>query len=163
MRVVFVVFALTLVSASAKGESPHPRIVIAPLASSAALESTRDAIASEVRTSVEHAGKCLPRRQSRHGSHHGRREPERRSCPQERCALRLARLVEADLVLTGEITERDGVVNVALRIYDVRDGAITHRLAFDVSAKREDLTREVDNGVRSMLGLGHPQQIAERH
>jgi hypothetical protein len=76
------------------------------------------------------------------------------SCPQTRCALRLARLVDADMVLTGEITEHGGVVTVALRIYDVRDGAITHRLAFDVSTKREDLTRDVDNGVRSMLGLG---------
>lgn len=149
---ILLAIAVTFSTVSAQAEAVRPRIVLAKLVSSAALEGERDAIAAEVRTSIETTGLFKVAKPDTVRTMVA--VSPSAACPQTRCAIVLGRLVEADMVLTGDIIERAGIISVALRIYEVRDGEISHRLAFDVSTRREDLTRDVDAGVRSMLGLG---------
>jgi TolB-like protein len=131
---------------------PAPRIAISGIAASEALAPTRDAIASEVRSSFETSG--LFRLVRSDVVRAMQNVSPSSACPQQRCAERLGRLLQVDFVLIGEVAKRGELVAIALRMIDIRDGSISHRIAFDVSVKRDELVRDVDAGVRSMLGLG---------
>jgi hypothetical protein len=132
--------------------APAPRIAISGIAASENLAPTRDAIAAEVRGSFETSGVFrLVRADVVRAMQN---VSPSSACPQQRCAARLGLLLQVDFVVIGEVAQRGELVAVALRMIDVRDGSISHRLAFDVSPKRDELARDVDAGVRSMLGLG---------
>jgi len=132
--------------------APAPRIAISGIAAADGAEPTRDAIVSEVRSSFETSGVFRVVRADVVRAMHNVSPSS--ACPQQRCAGRLGRLLQVDFVVIGEVAQRGELVAVALRMVDVRDGSISHRLAFDVSPKRDELARDVDAGVRSMLGLG---------
>lgn len=151
MRAIPLMLSVLLFSAAANA-APNPRVAISGISASDALASTRDAIVSEVRSSFETTGLFRIIRADAVASM--KNVSPSAACLQQRCAARLGRLVQADYVVIGEVAQRGELVAVALRMVDVRDGSITHRLAFDVSPKRDELARDVDAGVRSMLGLG---------
>lgn len=139
------------IAAEARAES-SPRVALSGIAASESLAATRDAIASEVRAAFETTGVFrIIRSDVVQAMTH---VSPSAACAQQRCAARLGRLVQADYVLIGEVAQRGELVAVALRMIDVRNGSISHRLAFEVSSKRDVLARDVDTGVRSMLGLG---------
>jgi curli biogenesis system outer membrane secretion channel CsgG len=146
------VVMVLLTSFAAVAEAGQPRLAISGIAASEALGPTRDAVASEVRTSLETSAIFRVIRAEMVRAMQNVSPSS--ACYEQRCAARLGRLVQADYVVFGEIAQRGELVAVALRIVDVRDGTISHRLAFDVSPKRDELARDVDAGVRSMLGLG---------
>lgn len=148
------ILALVLLASSstaAAAENAKPKVVFTDLVAPAPLEATRDAIASEVRASFEATElfQAVPNETVRKMV----TVSPSAACSQVRCAARLGRLVEADFVVVGEVVGHGDAVAVALRVVK-SDGTITHRLGFDVRTKRQELTRDVDTGVRSMLGLG---------
>ncbi|MEZ0311625.1 MAG: DUF2380 domain-containing protein [Myxococcota bacterium] len=149
---VLLAFISILAPVAVAQGAPAPRIAISGIAASEELAPTRDAIASEVRSSFETSG--LFRLVRSDVVRAMQNVSPSSACPQQRCAARLGRLLQVDFVVIGEVAKRGELVAVALRMIDVRDGSISHRLAFDVSAKRDELARDVDAGVRSMLGLG---------
>ncbi len=153
MRSAVVLSFITVFAPLAVAQAaPAPRIAISGIAASEELAPTRDAIASEVRSSFETSG--LFRLLRSDVVRAMQNVSPSAACPQQRCAARLGRLLQVDFVVIGEVAKRGELVAVALRMVDVRDGSISHRLAFDVSTKRDELARDVDAGVRSMLGLG---------
>ena len=153
MRSAFVLsFVALFAPVAVLKAAPAPRIAISGIAAAEELAPTRDAIASEVRSSFETSG--LFRVVRGDVVRAMQNVSPSAACPQQRCAARLGRLLQVDFVVIGEVAKRGELVAVALRMVDVREGTITHRLAFDVSAKRDELARDVDAGVRSMLGLG---------
>ncbi len=158
MRALLVLTGL-LLSSPAFAETAKPKVVFTDLVASAPLEATRDAIASEVRASFEATElfQVVPTATVRKMV----AVSPSAACSQVRCAARLGRLVEANYVVVGEVVGRGEAVAVALRVVGL-DGQVTHRLGFDVRVKREDMTRDVDSGVRSMLGLGVRKQVVAK-
>lgn len=151
MRAIPLILSVLVLPVAAHA-APSPRVAISGISADDALASTRDAIVSEVRSSFETTG--LFRMIRADVVTAMQNVSPSSACLQQRCAARLGRLIQAEYVVIGEVVQRGDVVAVALRMVDVRDGNITHRLAFDVSTKRDELARDVDAGVRSMLGLG---------
>lgn len=162
--IVRIAFALVLFvsSTAAAAENAKPKVVFTELVAREPLEATRDAIASEVRASFESTDlfNLIPTATVQKMV----AVSPSAACSHVRCASRLGRLVEADFVVVGEVVGQGDAVAVALRVVSL-DGTITHRLGFDVRTKREQLTRDVDSGVRSMLGLGVRKQApaGDRH
>jgi TolB-like protein len=151
---------LPLISTTATAaENAKPKVVFTDLVAQAPFEATRDAIASEVRASfvATELFQVVPNDTVRKMV----AVSPSAACSQVRCAARLGRLVEADYVVVGEVVGHGDAVAVALRVVKV-DGSITHRMGFDVRTKREELSRDVDGGVRSMLGLGVRKQSNDK-